>query len=188
MGTRLTLEIINESNVANSNATSGSGIYLNGGLTTIGPGVKVEHNNASTGGGVFLTKPCSSCTAFLTISPDARISNNIASLAGGGLYKDSDLSTTSDADARKAMTKNRAFFGADLLTDQCVTGEVLKGEWCERCGNNLYSLNPNKPACGNCPLNGHCFGGAVVIPRNDSWQPTPNGSQSSNCSLTDIAR
>lgn len=184
-----TLGISNASHIANSSATSGAGIYLEGGVTTVGPGVQIAGNSAIIGAGVFLTTPCSSCTASLTVSPAAHISNNTADAAGGGIYKDSELCSINDTEARQAMANNTAaFVGADLLTSRCMMGEVSKGRWCEQCGRDLYSLNPNKSDCDICPRNAHCFGGAVVIPRNDSWQPTPDGSQSINCSLADIAR
>eukprot|EP00877_Chromochloris_zofingiensis_P008141 jgi/Chrzof1/3580/Cz13g01060.t1 len=180
MGSTFTLKISNKSHIACNNALNGGGLYLQGGLTTIGPGVNIEGNAASTGGGVYLMTSCISCTASLHVSPDAHISNNTADSAGG-IYKDSSLSTINEADARQAATNNSALFGADLLSSQCVMGEVFKGRWCERCGNNLYSLNPKNTDCDVCPAHANCTGGTVISPAVGYWHSSNYSTQIHKC-------
>eukprot|EP00877_Chromochloris_zofingiensis_P011015 jgi/Chrzof1/6167/Cz17g14020.t1 len=176
-----TLRIGNKSHIAHCTAANGGGIYLEGGVTIIGPGVRIEGNNASTGGGVFIkTAFCNSCTANLSISPAAHIRNNTADL-GGGIYKDSALSAINDADARQAATDNTAFFGADLVTSQCIMGEVFKGKWCERCGSNLYSLSTNNTRCDICPAHANCTGGDVILPEKGYWHSSKHSTQIHRC-------
>eukprot|EP00877_Chromochloris_zofingiensis_P008202 jgi/Chrzof1/3635/Cz13g03080.t1 len=178
---RFKLTIGNKSHIAFNNATNGGGMYLSGGNTTIGPGVEIEGNRALTGAGVYFASSCSIfCKPFLTLSPEAQIRNNTADLAGGGIFRDSDDAIINDTDARQAVTNNTAFFGADLLRSRCNMGEVIKGKWCERCGSNLYSLDPNKTECEICPVRANCTGD-VISPEMGYWHSDNYSTQIHRC-------
>jgi hypothetical protein len=175
-----TLTIADDTLIYNNSASIGGGLAVVSGHTTLGPGVAIHDNRASQGGGISISAGPSG--AQCTFSPQARVANNTAVVAGGGIYLDSTGVHINEAVARKIAQGNSAVFGTELsMVSECLPGEVRAGAWCQVCGANLYSFNPTNSSCDICPADASCAGGTKIYPDDGHWHSTDWSTQIHRC-------
>uniref|UniRef100_A0A383W5C9 Right handed beta helix domain-containing protein n=1 Tax=Tetradesmus obliquus TaxID=3088 RepID=A0A383W5C9_TETOB len=175
-----TLTITNGTRIFNNSAPIGGGLALVSGRTILGPGVVISDNHASQGGGISIMEGPGG--ANCTFSPESRVINNTAVVAGGGIFLDSIGAHMNEAVARKIAKGNRAVFGTELsMVSECLPGEVRAGAWCQVCGANLYSYNPTNTSCDICPADASCAGGTKIYPRDGYWHSSDWSTQIHRC-------
>ncbi|WIA15703.1 hypothetical protein OEZ85_002324 [Tetradesmus obliquus] len=175
-----TLTITNGTRIFNNSAPIGGGLALVSGRTILGPGVIISDNHASQGGGISIMEGPGG--ANCTFSPESRVINNTAVVAGGGIFLDSIGAHINEAVARKIAKGNRAVFGTELsMVSECLPGEVRAGAWCQVCGENLYSYNPTNTSCDICPADASCAGGTKIYPRDGYWHSSDWSTQIHRC-------
>ena len=176
-----------------NNATSfGGGVYLLGGNMTIQDQVLIINNSAAQGGGIAWYSSCLQgvCSSALQLADEAKVENNTASIAGGGILMDASL--FANFTNSKAVQNNSASMGdQNVLYPKaaCEVGEVSKGPfghlapggWCERCASNMYTFASNATECKPCPLHANCTGGDFLLPNSGYWHSHPYSSQVHTC-------
>eukprot|EP00877_Chromochloris_zofingiensis_P004670 jgi/Chrzof1/14203/Cz08g29110.t1 len=183
--------------IDNNSARSGGGVYLDGATALNLHYSSVTRNTATyQGGGLYVSNLS---VLIKSRIPGVIISNNKAGWSGGGVFLVTWSSLPAPQYVMPVIVDNSASFDHDITlpiknlswysnpAQGFVSVPSINQDACDSCLLNQYSLDPHTP-CQICPMNAHCFGGAVVIPKEDFWQPTPDDSQSIICSLADIAR
>ena len=168
----------------NSAAVFGGAVYLFGGNMDIQDQVVFSNNKAAQGGGIAWYSSClelGACPSSLHLAAGARVVNNTASLAGGGILMDASLSITGNT----SVGNNSASMGNPNVLypkEQCEIGEVSKGAgWCDKCALNMYTFVNNATVCKLCPLHAICSGGASLQPDPGYWRSHLNSSQVHAC-------
>lgn len=183
--------VLDSTHISSNEAHTGGGLFLKSGDTHIGPGTVISHNQAlQQAGGVGWVGGCSSgqvCQSVLNISCDAKVVENKAAVAGGGLFVGQEFNTHLDAStdcAMKAVRNNSAAFGEAnvfFVRSTCKPGEVSKGGWCEFCPPNMYAFELYASKCEICPGHATCLGGDKLLPDAGFWHSSSKSTQIRGC-------
>ena len=166
-------------------AAFGGAVYLLGGITDIQDQVLITNNSAAQGGGIAWYSSCwESCAYFssLQLAPGAKVIDNNASFAGGGILMDASLA--GKFNKNWTVLDNYAALGDPNVLypkDICEVGEVPKGGWCEKCAPNMYSFAAKATDCKPCPLHATCTGGDYLLPNTGYWHSHPYSTQVHAC-------
>ena len=164
----------------------GGAVYLIDGNMVIQDQVLITNNSAAQGGGIAWYSSCldsGACSSSsLQLAVGAKVINNTAAIAGGGILMDASLFENFTNNG--TVEDNSAGLGdQNVLYPKatCDVGEVSKGGWCEKCPSNMYTFAKHAKECKTCPPHANCTGGDFLQPNRGYWHSDPYSSQVHAC-------